>query len=77
MRCHGNNNARWREQWDHVDSDRFFSVNKVYAPLIVIKFVDVVLSSYDYFQASQISTDPAGRNVIDRSIFYITTVIII
>ena len=41
------------------------------------KFVDVVLSSYDYFQASQISTDPADRNGIDRSILYITKVIII
>ena len=60
-----------------MDSDRFFSVNKVYAPLTVNIFVDVVLSSYDYFQASQISTDPAGRNVIDRSIFYITKVILI
>ena len=58
MRCHGNNNARWREQWCHVDSDRFFSVNKVSARLTVNKFVDVVLSSYDYFQVSQISTDP-------------------
>ena len=60
-----------------MDSDRFFSVNKVYAPLTVNKFVDVILSSYDYFQASQISTDPAGRNVIDRSIVYITKVILV
>ena len=41
------------------------------------KCVDVVLSSYDYFQASQISTDPADRNGIDRSILYITKVVII
>ena len=60
-----------------MDSDRFFSVNKVYAPLTVNEFVDIVLSSYDYFQASQIGTDPAGRNVIDRTIFYIIKVIII
>ena len=60
-----------------MDSGRFFSVSKVYAPLTVNKFVDVVLSRYDYFQAYQISADPAGRNVIDRSILYITKVIII
>ena len=52
-----------------MDSNRFFSVNKVYAPLTVNECADVILSSYDYFQASQICTDPAGRNVIDRSIF--------
>ena len=40
-------------------------------------FVDVVLSSYDYFQASYISTDPADRNGIDRSVLYITEVIVI
>ena len=60
-----------------MNSDRFFTVNKVYVLLTVNTCVDVVLSSYDYFQASQISTDPAGRNVIDTSIFYITKVIII
>ena len=43
-----------------MDSDSFFSVNKVYAPLTVNKLVDVVLSSYDYIQASQISTDSTG-----------------
>ena len=40
-------------------------------------FVDIVLTSCDYSQASQISTDPADRNGIDRSILYITQVIVI
>ena len=41
------------------------------------KLVDIVLSSCDYSQASQISTDPADRNGIDRSVLYITEVIVI
>ena len=60
--------------WTRIVSSQLINI---YAPLTVNKLFDVVLSSYEYFQVSQISTDPADRNAIDRSILYITKVIII